>query len=50
MTGYNYKDDGHDTIKVCWNCWGKEPCLCCNQQYKAMWDFVYEAIKRLNPM
>ena len=44
------KDDGHDTIKVCWNCWGKEPCLCSEKQYKAMWDFVYEAIKRLNPM
>ena len=41
-----FKDE-NDTIKVCWNCWGKEPCLCNNKEYKEMWDFVYEAINSL---
>ena len=39
-----------DVIKVCRNCHGVEPCQCGNKDYIEMVRWIYELMKKLNPM
>ena len=39
-----------ETIKVCKNCHGVEPCQCNKKDYVEMARWIYELMKRLNPM
>lgn len=47
MDKFKEKDN---IIRVCWNCFGMEPCLCDKHDYKDMYDWVYKFIKALKPM
>lgn len=37
-------------IRVCKNCHGTEPCQCSNPEYINVLQWIYELMKRLNPM
>ena len=37
-------------IKVCKNCHGVEPCQCDNKEYINVLQWVYDLMKKLNPM
>lgn len=39
-----------EEIKVCRNCKGVEPCQCDKKEYVIMPRWVYELMKKLNPM
>lgn len=39
-----------ETIKVCKNCHGVEPCHCNNKEYIKVIKWIYDLMKSLNPM
>lgn len=39
-----------ETIKICKNCHQPEPCYCENKEYISMVRWIYELMKKLNPM
>ena len=44
----NYYEE--ENIKICKNCHGVEPCHCDKPDYAIMAKWVYDLMKRLNPM
>jgi hypothetical protein len=39
-----------DIIRVCKNCHGTEPCMCDKKDYINMVKWIYDLMKKLNPM
>lgn len=39
-----------ETVKVCKKCHGTEPCLCNEHDYIEMAKWIYDLMKKLNPM
>ena len=39
-----------EIIKICKNCHGIYPCMCDKSEYIDMIKWVYDLMKRLNPM